>query len=156
MAGPVGELVSVGTGSDISVFVDIGAFVFVGMIVVAVGVAIPGVADALVTPITTGVGVKMDGVGVEGRKGVGPGRGWMIQPLHDDNKSVNKIDRVIFCIFSPLYSFYPSYKVKQSPPLVTSNMGVRSYDFGWQSSAPTFRFIPDPCTCSCFEKVYTL
>jgi len=128
MAGPVGELVSVGTGRDVSVFV--------GMIVVTVGVAIPGVTDALVTPITTGVGVKMDGVGVEGRKGVGPGRGWMIQPLHDDNRRVNKIDRVIFCIFSPLYSFYPSYKVKQSPPLVTLNMEVRSYDFGWQSSAP--------------------
>lgn len=73
MAGPVGEFVSVGTGRGVSVFVTIGAFVFVGIIIVAV--AIPGVADALVTPITTGVGVKMDGVGVEGRKGVGPGRG---------------------------------------------------------------------------------
>ena len=113
IAGPAGELVSVGIGRAVSVFV--------GMIVVAVGVAIPGVADALVTPITTGVGVKMDGVGVEGRKGVGPGRGLMIQPLHDDNRNANKIDRVIFCIFSPLCSFYPSYKVKQSPPLVTSN-----------------------------------
>ena len=101
IAGPVGELVSVCTGRDVSVCV--------GMIVVAVGVAMPGVADALVTPITTGVGVKMDGVGVEGRKGVGPGKGLMIQPLHDDNRSVKKIDRVIFCIFSPLCSFYPSY-----------------------------------------------
>ena len=126
MAGPVGELVSVGMGMDISVFV--------GMIIVAVGVAIPGVADALVTPITTRVGVKMDGVGVAGRKGVGPGRGWMIQPLHDDNISVNKTDRVIFCIFSPLCSLYPSYVVEQSPPLVTLNLEVCSCDFGGRSS----------------------
>jgi hypothetical protein len=119
--GPVGELVSVGIGRDVSVFV--------GTIVVAVGVAIPGVADALVTPITTGVGVKMEGVGVAGRKGVGPGKGWMIQPLHDDNRSVNKIERVIFCIFSPLCSFYPPYVVEQSPRKTYSEIVTETVDF---------------------------
>ena len=101
MAGPLGGLVGV------SVSVDIGAFVLVRMIALAVEVAMAGVADA--TPITTGVGVNMDGVGVDGRKGVGPGRGWMIQPLQDDNRSARRTGKMSFFIFSPLRSFYPSW-----------------------------------------------
>ncbi len=66
IAGPEGELVNDGAGRGVSVFVDMGTLVLVGMITLAVDVA---------TPITTGVGVNIDGVGVEGRKGVGPGRG---------------------------------------------------------------------------------
>ena len=108
MDGPVGELVSVGAERGVSVFVTIGAFVFVGMIAVAVSVATTGVTEGLVTPITTGVGVNMDGVGVGGRKGVGPGRGLIIQPLQDVSRNANKIGRVIFFIFSPLYLLYPA------------------------------------------------
>jgi len=75
MDGPEGELVNVGTEVGVSVLIEIGAFVFVGMIAGIVEVGTAGVAEALVTPITTGVGVKMDGVGVAGRNGVGPGSG---------------------------------------------------------------------------------
>lgn len=62
-------------GGFVNVRVDVvGMRVFVG-IIVAVGTF--GVADALVTPITTGVAVNMDGVDVKGRNGVGglPGNG---------------------------------------------------------------------------------
>lgn len=71
------------------------------LITETLGVVSVGVADTLVTPITTGVAVYMDGVEVHGRKGVGPGRGWMIQPLQEVNRSVNKIKRMSFFIFSP-------------------------------------------------------
>jgi hypothetical protein len=110
IAGPLGELVSVG----ISVSVDTGAFVLVGMIALAVDVATAGVAVA--TPITTGVGVNIDGVGVAGRKGVGPGKGWMTQPLQDESRSVNKMGKMDFFIFSPLHSLYPACEMEQSPP----------------------------------------
>ena len=51
-----------------------GVLVLTGINVgIPVFVAIKGVEVA--TPITTGVGVNMDGVGVAGRKAVGPGRG---------------------------------------------------------------------------------
>ena len=50
----------------------------------------------------------MDGVGVDGKNGVGPGAGWMIQPLQDDNSNTNRIGRVIFFIFSPRYLLYPA------------------------------------------------
>ena len=105
MDGPAGELVIVATG--------IGVSVLVGMIEVIVAVSTAG---TLVTPITTGVGVYMDGVGVEGRKGVGPGRGWMIQPLQDESRNINRIGRINFFIFSPLDLLYPSCVVEQSPP----------------------------------------
>lgn len=68
--GPLGRFVKVRVGvSELT-----GMSVFVGM-VVAVGTF--GVADALVTPITIGVAVNMDGVGVKGMNGVGglPGNG---------------------------------------------------------------------------------
>ena len=70
MDGPPGRSVSDGV-SEIKtkgVFVGSGVNVLVAM-------EILGVADA--TPITTGVGVNMDGVGVAGRNGVGglPGNG---------------------------------------------------------------------------------
>jgi hypothetical protein len=67
MEGPAGGFVNVRVGVC-------GMMVFVGMFV-AVGTF--GVADALVTPITTGVAVNMEGVDVKGRNGVGglPGNG---------------------------------------------------------------------------------
>jgi hypothetical protein len=111
MDGPLGDAVNVGAEVKVAVSVEIATFVFVGIMGVAVSVATMGVAEALVTPITTGVGVNMDGVGVGGRKGVGPGRGWMIQPLQDVSRNANKIGRVIFFIFSPLYLLYPAYGV---------------------------------------------
>ena len=78
-------------------------------VLLAVEEAITGVAEALVTPITTGVPVNMEGVGVNGRKGVGGlyGKGWMTQPLHEDNRNVIRIAGMIFFISSPLRLFYP-------------------------------------------------
>ena len=68
--GPLGPLVHVKIG--VSEMTMPG--VFVGM---DVAVEMFGVAEALVTPITTGVAVNIDGVEVGGRKGVGglPGKG---------------------------------------------------------------------------------
>jgi hypothetical protein len=51
----------------------------------------------------TGVWVKMDGVGVKGRKGVGGllGSGCMIQPLQEDNsKAISSVGTIRF-ILSP-------------------------------------------------------
>jgi len=66
MDGPLETKVCVGAGEGVLVLtgINVGIPVFV---------AINGVEVA--TPITTGVGVNMDGVGVAGRKAVGPGRG---------------------------------------------------------------------------------
>jgi hypothetical protein len=114
MDGPAGELVRVAAGMGVWVSVASGILVLVGMMPIAVGVRVAGI---LVTPITTGVGVNMDGVGVDGRKGVGPGKGWMIQPLQDDSRNINRIGRINFFIFSPLYSLYPAYGTEQSPPI---------------------------------------
>jgi hypothetical protein len=62
--GPLGGFVSVRVGvSELT-----GMSVFVGMVV---AVETSGVADALVTLITTGVAVNMEGVGVKGMNGVG-------------------------------------------------------------------------------------
>ena len=87
--------------------------VFVGM-VVAVGML--GVVDALDTPITTGVAVNMDGVGVSGRNGVGglPGKGWITQPLHEVNNIATKIVGRILFIFSPLDDCIPLTPNEQS------------------------------------------
>jgi hypothetical protein len=65
-------------------------------------VAITGVAEALVTPMITGVAVKMDGVTVDGWNGVGRGRGWTTQPLQAESKRVSKRTVMIFFIFSPV------------------------------------------------------
>jgi hypothetical protein len=92
MDGPVGGLVRVAAGIGVSVLVAIGTFVLVGMIAVDVKVA---------TPITTGVGVNIDGVGVDGRNGVGPGRGCMTQPLQDVNIYAKRTGKISFFIFSP-------------------------------------------------------
>lgn len=66
MDGPLGRFVKDGVSETTT------KGVFVGMVV---AVEMFGVADA--TPITTGVGVNMGGVGVAGRNGVGglPGNG---------------------------------------------------------------------------------
>jgi hypothetical protein len=106
MSGPVGGLVSVAAGVDVSVVVDIGKVVDVAI------AALVGVTGTLVTPITTGVGVNMDGVGVDGKNGVGPGRGCIIQPLQDVNKNANRIGRIFFFIFTPPSHFIPSRELK--------------------------------------------
>ena len=69
MDGPLGRFVRDGV-SEIKT-----KGVLEGDVNVLVAMEILGVADA--TPITTGVGVNMDGVGVAGRNGVGglPGNG---------------------------------------------------------------------------------
>lgn len=70
MDGPLGGFVRDG----VSEIKTKGVFVGSGVNVL-VAVEMLGVADA--TPITTGVGVNMGGVGVDGRNGVGglPGNG---------------------------------------------------------------------------------
>src|SRR5690349_23775147 len=80
MEGPVGAVVWVMTGTleGIKVGTDVAVINGIG-----VRVAIWGVV--LGTPMTIGVAVKMDGVWVGGRKGVGGLKdpGWITQPLHD-------------------------------------------------------------------------
>ena len=74
MEGPVGELVSVGVTMSVLVGVKVMDGVVGGRPVdVEVAVGNTGVDEALVTPITAGVGEKIDGVKVAGKKGVGPG-----------------------------------------------------------------------------------
>ena len=100
MAGSVGRLVGAVVGVDVSVAVDVGKFVDVEI------AALVDVTGTLVTPITTGVGVNMDGVGVDGKKGVGPGRGCIIQPLQDVSIHARRIGRIFFFIFYSSESFY--------------------------------------------------
>jgi UDP-3-O-[3-hydroxymyristoyl] glucosamine N-acyltransferase len=110
MDSPVGELVSVGADVDVVISVVIGALVLVGKnVLVGVTVQVATAGVEVYTPITTGVGVNIDGVDVAGKNGVGPGKGWMTQPLQADNSSANKIGRMIFFIFSPLYLLYPAW-----------------------------------------------
>jgi len=68
MAGPLGVAVNVTDGVAVAVSVEIGALVDVVVSVATTGVEV-------FTLITTGVGVYMAGVGVAGKKGVGPGKG---------------------------------------------------------------------------------
>ncbi len=110
MADSLGRLVNVAAGVDVSVAVDMGKAVDVEI------AALVGVTDTLVTPITTGVGVNMDGVGVDGKKGVGPGRDCIIQPLQDVSMHASRIGRIFFLIFTPLSHFIPSRELKQSHP----------------------------------------
>jgi len=49
----------------------------------------------------------MDGVGDEGRKGVGLGSGWRIQPLQPESKNANNVMGIILFIFSPLVHCIP-------------------------------------------------
>ena len=96
---------------DVCVFA--GMKVLVGA-VVAVGKL--GVAEALVTPITTGVAVTMDGVEVGGRNGVGglPGKGWITHPLHELIKTAAKIAGTSLFILSPLDDCIPLNPNEQS------------------------------------------
>jgi hypothetical protein len=71
----------------------------------AVEVAIAGV-DVALAAMTTGVAVRMEGVFVGGRNGVGGlnGPGWITQPLQDATKSIRNIVRItalILIILSP-------------------------------------------------------
>lgn len=118
--GPLGTFVSV----RVEVSEMTGIIVFVGMVV---AVETFGVADALVTPITTGVAVNTDGVGVKGRNGVGglPGNGCMTQPLHEVSKIANKIVGTILFIFSPPGDCILLAPNEQSPPFVLPPESIR-------------------------------
>jgi hypothetical protein len=71
-AGALTMLVVVKVCRGMSVSVAGGIFVLVGKNVgVIVAVGITGVADAFVAPMTTGVGLKIDGVRVGRTNGVG-------------------------------------------------------------------------------------
>jgi len=69
-AGPLGDAVNVRDGVRVAGSVDKGMLAFVELTVI---VATAGVE--VFTVITTGVGVKIAGVGVAGKNGVGPGNG---------------------------------------------------------------------------------
>lgn len=95
-----GVFVEVGVGvKAVAVGVTDANGVTLGVSVLMIGVE---VKDA--TPITTGVAVKTNGGCVTGRNGVGgsPGRGWMIQPLHDVRNSASRMKGVTRFICSPL------------------------------------------------------
>jgi hypothetical protein len=106
-------LVGVYDGVSVIKFVIVGNGVLLGVVV-----AIAGVAEALVTPMITGVAVKMDGVTVETRNGVGMGRGWTTQPLQAESKRISRSAGMIFFISSPLRALYPAWRFEQSPHLV--------------------------------------
>jgi len=112
VVGVAGVLVGVSDGNPVGVFVLLG-----NEVLVAVEVAITGVAEALVTPMMTGVAVKMDGVLVDGRKGVGGlyGRGCTTQPLQDDNNGMTRIKGIIFFISSPHRHFIPLDEMSKAP-----------------------------------------
>jgi hypothetical protein len=61
--------------------------------------------DVALAATTTGVAVKIDGVFVGGRNGVGglKGPGWITQPLQDAKSSIARVIRVVFFISSPPY-----------------------------------------------------
>jgi hypothetical protein len=107
-AGPLGEPVGVALGVSLeSEGVHDGVFVVVGTEKL-VAVATWGVEVTLATPITTGVGVKMEGVLVGGRNGVGGlnGPGWSTQPLQDAKRSIESISRIAGMVFFILFSSY--------------------------------------------------
>lgn len=94
-------------GVAVAVGVDVAACAVnvsvVNGVTLGVSVLTFGVGEAVKTPITTGVAVKTDGCCVNGKNGVGglPGKGWMIQPLHDASKSAIKMKGVTRFILSP-------------------------------------------------------
>lgn len=77
MDGPLGVPVRVDVAAKTAVSVAFGTLLFVGVMALVI-VAAAGVE--VFTPITTGVGVWIRGVGVGGKKGVGPDPGWKTQP----------------------------------------------------------------------------
>src|SRR5512142_150166 len=87
--GPLGELVGVTLG---------------------VSTGVEGVSVALATPMITGVAVKIEGVLVGGRKGVGGlnGPGWITQPLQDVKSSISRITGMVFFILFSCLSLYPA------------------------------------------------
>jgi hypothetical protein len=98
MEGPLGLAVHVGESVNTAVSLGFGALVLV-IDSVLVTVAIAGVE--LLTAMTTGVGVWTGGVGVGGKKGVGPGMGSKTQPLQDDSRNANRLRRIgVFIFFS--------------------------------------------------------
>jgi hypothetical protein len=110
--GTVDTLVCVTTVIGVSVGANVGKTIVGAVVAVIKGmgveVAICGVQVGL-APITTGVGVKMDGVLVGGRNGVGGlnGPGWITQPLQDAVISVSRMAGRVFFISSPPYDCTP-------------------------------------------------
>jgi hypothetical protein len=93
--GPPGGLAAGGVRAGVSDGISVGADVAVmNWRGVDVAIAAAGVALAA---ITTGVAVRIEGVLVGGRKGVGglKGPGWITQPLQDARKSTGNIRRIV-------------------------------------------------------------
>jgi len=86
-------------------------------VVLGVSVATEGVGVRLATPIINGVGLNTEGVCVNGRNGVGglPGRGWMIQPLHDASKIAARKNENTRFMFSPLSDCISDKVVGKAP-----------------------------------------
>src|SRR5574341_2569219 len=112
MDGPLGVPVTVAEGENTAVSVGFGAVVLVA-VAAFVKVAIAGVE--VFDPRTTGAGVWIRGVGVGGKKGVGPEPGWKTQPLQEESRNTNTSARIgvfIFCSSEIIVSrFYVHCKV---------------------------------------------
>jgi len=114
MEGPLGLAVHVGERGSTAVSVAFGAPVLVTDVVLVI-VAMAGVE--VLTPITTGVGVWIDGVGVGGKKGVGPGMGSKTQPLQDESRNPNRIRRIGVFIFFSSASIVSRFRVPRKAPM---------------------------------------
>src|SRR5262245_37250886 len=114
IAGPLGLAVKVGETITTAVSVAFGAPVLVTDAVLVI-VATTGVE--LLTPITTGVGVWIGGVGVGGKKGVGPGMGWKTQPLQDESRNANRIRRIGVFIFFSSASIVSLFRIPRKAPM---------------------------------------
>ena len=112
IAGPLGGAVCVSTGELDGIRVGVIVAVIKDMLVevgrsVAVGICSVGVA---LGAIITGVAVKIDGVLVGGRNGVGGFPGWITQPLQDaivTIKNIVKIVNLVVFISSPHHHCTP-------------------------------------------------
>src|SRR5215213_28193 len=116
-AGPLGRVVWIETGVSEARGGNVGTLVAViNERLVAVENWTVGVGLA---PITTGVAVRIDGVFVGGRKGVGGlnGPGWSTQPLQDATKNIARMTGITFFISSPPGHCIPLYSGEHSPLL---------------------------------------
>lgn len=80
----------------------------------------------------------MNGVGVNGRNGVGWGSGWTIQPLQEDNNRMIKRAGIMIFIFSPHFHCIPLTNLSIDP----KSLGVtlRSEDLQLPAISPAFQF----------------
>jgi len=116
-AGPLGRVVWIETGVSEAGGRNVGTLVAVinGRLVDVENWTV----GVVLAPITTAVAVKMEGVFVGGRKGVGGlnGPGWSTQPLQDASKNAVRIAGITFIISSPPCDCIPLYSGEHRPLL---------------------------------------